>query len=426
MSDAVIRIESLSKRYRIGVREDQPTTISGALFDLAQRPLKNLRRLTRLSRFSEQDEADVFWALRDISFEVQQGEVLGIIGRNGAGKSTLLKILSRITAPTSGRARLRGRVSSLLEVGTGFNPELTGRENVYLNGTILGMRRSEVDRKFAEIVAFSGVDQFIDTPIKRYSSGMKVRLAFSVAAHLEPEILIIDEVLAVGDAEFQRKCLGKMGDMAGGGRTVLFVSHNMTAVQSLCQRAILLEDGRITTTGGVFDVVEQYLSKHIAVSGDVTFDECTSRTGNGYARFTRARVRDPHGNITPQVKMGQTFTLILDFVCERPLSSGVVLTIGLNDSYGQRLVTLNSEDFHGELPPASKGGTISIDVENVNLMPGVYALVIGMSMRRVERMDRIAEALFLEVVPHPVYKNGRAPKTNGVVFMHASVQADYS
>ena len=259
MSDKAIIVEGLSKRYRIGLKEEMHETFAGALGDWIRRPVRNLRRLQRLSRFSEEDTEDVIWALRDISFEVKAGEVLGLIGRNGAGKSTLLKILSRITYPTHGRVELNGRVSSLLEVGTGFHPELTGRENIYLNGTILGMTRREISRKFDEIVDFSGVETFIDTPVKRYSSGMRVRLAFSVAAHLEPEILLVDEVLAVGDAEFQKKCLGKMGEVASEGRTVLFVSHQMEAIQQLCSNVIVIRAGMVDFNGTTSAGLNHYL-----------------------------------------------------------------------------------------------------------------------------------------------------------------------
>ena len=242
---------SLSKRYRIGQKQQVHDTFASAVADFAKLPLRNLQRLRRLTSFSEDGpvDEDVIWALRDVSLEVERGQVVGIIGRNGAGKSTLLKILCRITEPTSGRAELQGRVDSLLEVGTGFHPELTGRDNVFLNGSVLGMSRAEIKRKFDEIVDFSGVEKFIDTPVKRYSSGMKVRLAFSVAAHLEPDILLIDEVLAVGDAAFQRKCLGKMEEVSGEGRTVLFVSHNMGSIGKLCPTAILLEEGRLVFSG---------------------------------------------------------------------------------------------------------------------------------------------------------------------------------
>ncbi|NOZ71212.1 MAG: ABC transporter ATP-binding protein [Chloroflexi bacterium] len=260
MSDIAVQVEGLGKRYRIGVQEEKYDTLGAQMLAWLRSPLTNYQRLRSLSRFSGNGQAeDVIWALKDISFTVKEGEALGVIGRNGAGKSTLLKVLSRITPPTSGRVLLSGRVASLLEVGTGFHPELTGRENVYLNGSVLGMTKAEIDRKFDEIVAFSGVEKFIDTPVKRYSSGMRVRLAFSVAAHLEPEILLIDEVLAVGDAEFQRKCLGKMQDAAGAGRTVIFVSHNMPAVTRLCQRALLLEGGRLVSEGPAEQVVAEYL-----------------------------------------------------------------------------------------------------------------------------------------------------------------------
>lgn len=255
---AAITVKGVSKRYRIGLVESEQKTFAGQLVDMVKAPFTNLKKLRSLSRFKEEDES-IFWALKDVSFEVQEGEVLGIIGHNGAGKSTLLKILSRITEPTTGEITIRGRVSSLLEVGTGFHPDLTGRENIYMNGTILGMRKKEIDSKLDEIIAFSGVSKYIDTPVKRYSSGMKVRLAFSVAAHLEPEVLIIDEVLAVGDAEFQAKCLGKMKDVAEQGRTVLFVSHNMTAVKSLCKSILVLKDGQTSFIGDVTTGVGKYL-----------------------------------------------------------------------------------------------------------------------------------------------------------------------
>ena len=252
----IIRIESLSKKYLISHdRQRGPyRTLRETLTDLASAPFRRLRGL-------HNGRVEEFWALKDVNLEVEQGEVVGIIGRNGAGKSTLLKIVSRITAPTHGRAELRGRVGSLLEVGTGFHPELTGRENIFLNGSILGMSRREIQRKFDEIVDFSGIEKFLDTPVKRYSSGMYVRLAFSVAAHLEPEILIVDEVLAVGDAEFQRKCLGKMKEVGKGGRTVLFVSHTMGAVENLCSRVVVLKRGSVSFVGSANDGIEFYISE---------------------------------------------------------------------------------------------------------------------------------------------------------------------
>jgi len=274
MTEPIITVENLSKQYRIGARELKGRTFREAVVDTLAAPVKNLRRLRQLTRFDDRvsnsgedgataagtSTGDTIWALKDVSFMVQPGEVVGIIGRNGAGKSTLLKILSRITEPTSGEVKLYGRVSSLLEVGTGFHPELTGRENIYLNGTILGMRKAEIDRKFDEIVAFSEIEKFLDTPVKRYSSGMYVRLAFAVAAHLEPEILLVDEVLAVGDAAFQKKCLGKMGSVAKEGRTVMFVSHNMAAIKDLCSRSLLLANGKFTLSGPTENVIDHYFN----------------------------------------------------------------------------------------------------------------------------------------------------------------------
>lgn len=256
----VVRIEGLSKAYRIGAVKQKADTMVGAVWEGLLSPWRNFINLKGLRNLTHSDET-VFWALKDVSFEVAEGEVIGIIGHNGAGKSTLLKILSRITEPTSGRVVIEGRVSSLLEVGTGFHPDLTGRENIYMNGTILGMRKKEIDAKLEEIVEFSGVSRHIDTPVKRYSTGMTVRLAFSVAAHLEPEILIIDEVLSVGDAEFQKKCLGRMQNVANAGRTILFVSHNIEALKAICSRAVLLDHGVKVLEGGVTETVNQYLSK---------------------------------------------------------------------------------------------------------------------------------------------------------------------
>lgn len=260
MPNPIIKVHNLSKQYRLGLKEQQGDTLVGKFKNFLTAPYRNYKRLRQLSKFRQEDES-IFWALKDINFEVQQGEVLGIIGKNGAGKSTLLKILSQITEPTSGRIEIHGRVASLLEVGTGFHPELSGRENIYMNGTILGMTRREIDSKLDEIIDFSGVEKFIDTPVKFYSSGMKVRLGFSVAAHLEPEILIIDEVLAVGDYEFQQKCLGKMEDVSKNqGRTVLFVSHNMEAIKNLCQDSVLLENGKLVFRAKTGEVIDEYYS----------------------------------------------------------------------------------------------------------------------------------------------------------------------
>lgn len=284
-----IQVNKISKRYRIGLEQQAHDTFVEAFSEWISRPIKNYRRLRKLTQFdgdNSNEEENIVWALRDISFNVKPGEVVGIIGKNGAGKSTLLKVLSRITHPTSGQVELLGRISSLLEVGTGFHPELTGRENIYLNGTILGMTKAEIDLKFEEIVEFSGVKRFIDTPVKFYSSGMRVRLAFSVAAHLEPEILLIDEVLSVGDAAFQKKSLGKMEEVSKEGRTVLFVSHNMGAVRSLCSRGLLLENGTLVKDGDVDQVINYYLSnKNVSTAGRLAWSEADAPQDNDLILF---------------------------------------------------------------------------------------------------------------------------------------------
>jgi lipopolysaccharide transport system ATP-binding protein len=280
----IVRVEKLSKQYRIGAQETSYGTLRESIVDAVRAPLARLRGENG-KRLPE-----TIWALRDVSFEVAPGEVVGVIGRNGAGKSTLLKVLSRITEPTTGRVDLYGRVASLLEVGTGFHPELTGRENIYLNGAILGMRKAEIERKFSEIVAFAELEKFLDTPVKRYSSGMYMRLAFAVSSHLEPEILIVDEVLAVGDAAFQKKCLGKLDEVAKEGRTVLFVSHNMLAVQSLCTRVVWLDQGEIQDQGPARQVISQYLKTSLAARAEQTWDNLNTAPGNEHVRIRRACV----------------------------------------------------------------------------------------------------------------------------------------
>ncbi|MDP2725935.1 MAG: ABC transporter ATP-binding protein, partial [Dehalococcoidia bacterium] len=289
MSDVAIHAENLGKLYHIGQRE-RYKALRDTLADMIYAPVRRIRSSSRDSAAKTGNGDNTIWALKDVSFDIESGEVVGIIGRNGAGKSTLLKILSRITEPTEGFAEINGRVGSLLEVGTGFHPELTGRENIYLNGAILGMRKTEIDRKFDEIVAFAEVERFIDTPVKHYSSGMGVRLAFAVAAHLEPEILLIDEVLAVGDAAFQKKCLGKMEDVAKGGRTVLFVSHNMASIVNLCPRAILLDAGKVVMDGYSRDVVQHYIATAPGASGEVVWDDPTQAPGNDIVRLHAVRI----------------------------------------------------------------------------------------------------------------------------------------
>jgi len=290
MNDIAIRVENLSKQYRIGGPQARYRTIRESLTGAITAPFHRLSSVIRGRSSAAANET--IWVLKDVSFEVKRGEVVGIIGRNGAGKSTLLKILSRITEPTEGCAEIHGRVGSLLEVGTGFHPELTGRENITLNGAILGMKRAEIDRKFDEIVAFAEIEKFIDTPVKHYSSGMYVRLAFAVAAHLEPEILLVDEVLAVGDAAFQKKCLGKMGDVAREGRTVLFVSHNMAAIVQLCSRGVLLERGRLGHIGNADEIVRRYLAIGSEELDTIDLTQYTLRRGTQDVMFEWSQLRN--------------------------------------------------------------------------------------------------------------------------------------
>lgn len=314
MAEFAIRAEGLSKRYRIAVEEKGRDTLGGVVIDVVRQPMTNLRRLRRLTRFRPgADEPDVIWALKGVSFEIKPGESVGIIGGNGAGKSTLLKILSRITSPTSGRALVCGRVSSLLEVGTGFHPELSGRENVYLNGAILGMTREEIRSKFDEIVEFSDVGKFIDTPVKRYSSGMRLRLAFSVAAHLEPEILMVDEVLAVGDIRFQKKCLSKMDDVAREGRTVLYVAHNMPAIARLCTRAILLDGGRVVQDGPAAEVISTYLNSGLGTSAAREWPDPAAAPSGEIVRLRAVRVRNDQGEVTETVDIRRPVRVEMEY-----------------------------------------------------------------------------------------------------------------
>lgn len=313
MHNPIIKVNDLSKRYRIGAKE-RYLTFRDAIVDGISAPLKNLGKLRKLTEFkASNDEEDVIWALKDVSFEVNEGEVLGIIGRNGAGKSTLLKILSRVTEPTSGSIEIHGRLSSLLEVGTGFHPELTGRENIFLNGAILGMRKWEIEKKFDEIVSFSEIGKFIDTPVKRYSSGMYVRLAFAVAAHLEPEILVVDEVLAVGDIPFQKKCLGKMSEVAKGGRTVIFVSHNMEAIQRLCTRAILLHEGTVVMEGSTDNVITKYLGDEKYSIGEQIWSDINKAPGDSVVRIYSMRVLDQNGKVCTNFDVRDPVSIEIEF-----------------------------------------------------------------------------------------------------------------
>jgi lipopolysaccharide transport system ATP-binding protein len=374
MSDIAIRVEGLSKQFRIGAPEPY-RTVRDTLSNVLTAPFRWCNGNSRKT------EAGTFWALKDVSFEVEQGEVIGIIGRNGAGKSTLLKILSRITAPTQGRAEIHGRVGSLLEVGTGFHPELSGRENIFLNGAILGMKRAEILRKFDEIVAFAEVEKFLDTPVKHYSSGMYVRLAFAVAAHLDPEILIVDEVLAVGDAEFQKKCLGRMGEVAERGRTVIFVSHNMGAVSTLTQRTLWLEGGRVQASGNSRHIIEMYLKK--ALETRFAFDNCLasyrrSRRESHIASITGIVVNESRSGMLPAIEMGAAFEIEVELEVAKKLQ-GAVLNLSLKTSQGERVVLFFSSDQGCSLFLDPGRHTVSLRVNGLSLTPGTYFADVGMN-----------------------------------------------
>lgn len=383
-----LTVHNLSKRYEIGGASVPYRTLRDTIAETLRTPWRRARRATH----------EEFWALHDVSFAVERGEVVGVIGKNGAGKSTLLKILSRITEPTGGSAEIYGRVGTLLEVGTGFHPELTGRENTFLNGAILGMRREEIARKFDEIVAFSEVEQFIDTPVKHYSSGMYLRLAFAVAAHLEPEILVVDEVLAVGDAAFQRKCLGKMGEIANQGRTVLFVSHSMGAVRGLCNRAIWLEGGRVRTEGPAREIVDQYLQTTIEPSA-TRIDVRDMRRGWSFGEQVRLTGVTFNGG-TP-VRHGQPLVAELHYTAHSD-AVGVSFGFGFASLEGVRLMSVDS-DLLGQTHDIARGtsGTITAQIDTLLLQPGLYALDLGIRSGDNSALDYLPACAQVEVLPGP-------------------------
>jgi lipopolysaccharide transport system ATP-binding protein len=394
-----IRVDGLSKHYRIGAREHGGyRTLRESMAEAAGAGWRRARRLvSRRAREDEKrEEAETsLWALKDVSFDVQPGEVVGIIGRNGAGKSTLLKILSRITEPTEGRVEVRGRMSSLLEVGTGFHPELTGRENIYLNGSVLGMTHREIARKFDEIVAFSEVERFLDTPVKRYSSGMYVRLAFAVAAHLDPEILVVDEVLAVGDLQFQKKCLGKMGDVAKGGKTVIFVSHNLPTVSLLCQRAVWLSDGRVCLVDRARSVVEKYMFEVVrrnAVEIDLTAigrEDATS----GSVRLTRLEWLSPL-----PLRHGEDVCLRLHYRASATVEE-VAFGLGFSTSEGRRFLTLDSDhNIPRQRVEVGEVGWVELTIPAFPIAPGHYLLDVGVRSGDRVTVDSVQGAVQLEVV----------------------------
>ena len=348
MSDIAIEVSNLSKRYRIGLKEQISDSFIGSVVSLLRSPISNYKKVRNLSIFSDNDESeDILWALKNVSFAIRRGEAVGVIGKNGAGKSTLLKILSRITEPTEGEAFINGSVASLLEVGTGFHQELTGRENLYLNGALLGMKRNEISKNLDEIVAFSGIDGFIDTPVKRYSSGMYVRLAFSIAAHLEPDILLIDEVLAVGDIEFQRKCLGKMDEVATAGRTVLFVSHNMGSIGRLCKSAMLIEDGTIVQSGDSNKVITHYVKSSISSTSNKIGTINFSNNLEKRAYIKTISILDHKGDVNSLLDQSKDFVIEVIFSVIEPTKVYASVTFSTVDDtvriFNSREIETNQE-----------------------------------------------------------------------------------
>lgn len=405
MSDIAIRVENLTKKFFLGERVGIKT-FREALQDLVTAPFRVWRKNGQGDGQDKVDTEREIWALKGVSFEVKHGEVLGIIGPNGAGKSTLLKILSRITEPTGGYAEIRGRVGSLLEVGTGFHPELTGRENVYLNGAILGMSKAEIRRKFDDIVSFAGVEKFIDTPVKRYSSGMQVRLAFAVAAHLDPEILIIDEVLAVGDAEFQKRCLGKMNEVARSGRTVLFVSHNMAAVEALCDTGILLRSGYLSFSGPIPKAINAYLHSRASVGNVVDLSAYPSRPSSCVPLAETIRVYSATTRL-PVLKLGDS--LVVEVVVrQKPPSIANTLSIGVLNSHGVRVFTCNSRLQGLSSLPSVGAFTVCCQVDDLRLPPGDYSIDLSL-WKSGTLLDALPGCAVFSVVEANVYGTGKIP-----------------
>jgi lipopolysaccharide transport system ATP-binding protein len=392
-----IEIENLSKRYRIG-KLLQDSSLREKLTELVRKPFQ----------YDKQgSEKDGVWALRDLTFRVNEGEVVGIVGRNGAGKSTLLKILSRITYPTSGTVKVRGRVAALLEVGTGFHEELTGRENVYLNGSILGMRKREVDTHFDAIVAFSGIEQFIDTPIKRFSSGMRLRLGFAVAAHLNPDVLIVDEVLAVGDAEFQKKCIKAMEGLKDTGRTVLFVSHNLAAVENLCSRAIWIDGGKVRMDGAPKEIIEAYMNEFSGgQAGEMDLVDVKKRVGSGEIRYTKIEYLNADGTPRKITRSGDDLVIRLHYRAEKTVRA-VNFSFLLFTQMGT-LLTWTSNWHHHKLIPVIKPGEGYVDlvIDSINLVPGSYNFSLWLNGEDGKLHDRIETGLALEIEVSDVYNCG--------------------
>jgi lipopolysaccharide transport system ATP-binding protein len=400
-----LEVRGLSKRYRLG-QTAGGKNLREAIVGLAKKP--TLRK----------EEKETLWALRDVSFDVAEGEVVGVVGRNGAGKSTLLKLLSGITHPTGGEMRVRGRVASLLEVGTGFHDELTGRENIYLNGSIMGMPKGDIDAKIDQIIDFSGVHDFIDTPIKRFSSGMKLRLGFAVAAHLDPDILLVDEVLAVGDAEFQKKCLNAMDDLRGGGRTVLFVAHNMAAIENLCPRSIWIESGKIKMEGDTHDVIQQYMSSFATTqTGSADLENAGPRYGSGHGKFTRIEFLDVNGEPMPMIRSGDSVRIRLHYRAHQRLRD-LVVGINIHTELGTLLTASNNWATGDDIAYAEPGdGYVDWVVDTLNLLPGRYYLSLWLG--KWENLhDVLKHCIAIDIESSDYYGSGRGIESRfGLMFL---------
>ncbi len=414
----VIRISHLSKAYTIGMKYQSDKTMAAALKKILIRPFENYKKIRSLKDPSLHDNEQLIWALKDINLELYAGDVLGIIGKNGSGKSTLLKLLSRITYPTNGKIEMAGRASSLLEVGTGFNPELTGRENIFLNGTLLGMTKREVTQRFDEIVAFSGVEKFIDTPVKRYSSGMKVRLAFAVAAHLEPDILIIDEVLAVGDAEFQKKCIGKMQQVASeSGRTVLFVSHDMLAVHRLCNRCVLLDKGVIKMNGIPKDTIDVYLKSTLPINQIQHNDVLDIKRvrGNGHFTILNFDLEDGERNKITQLSTGSSFCMAIQYAVKEKGRNPVVI-LHIKNKVQDIVFSCVSRTSYDGLMQLNNNGTIRCVLPSLSLVPGTYTVDCILKYDS-DVTDHIEGLLTFEVIEGDFYQTGKIDaRPNGYIF----------
>ena len=409
MSDIILKAENISKQYRLG------TVGTGTLRDDLKRNWARLLgkedpflKVGAVNDRSQQSTEDYVWALRDINFEVEQGEVLGIIGKNGAGKSTLLKILSRVTAPSTGVIKSRGRIASLLEVGTGFHHELTGRENIYLNGAILGMQKAEITRKLDEIIAFSGCERYIDTPTKRYSSGMTVRLAFAVAAHLEPEILVVDEVLAVGDAEFQRKAIGKMQDISQGeGRTVLFVSHNMASVRSLCTRGLLLENGGITLDGDIDTIVNDYLK---LTTTEFNLKQRTDRSGNGKIKVNDAQFLNSSNEVVQVISSGDYLKMRISFDVNEENIEHLIFGFSISDTHGNLKAMAVTDEMALNINDLIDRRYIDVEFTRLPLRGGSYTIQLVFSENNTSvknHLDVIDNAMNLKVLEGDFFRTGK-------------------